>query len=168
MQKNQIKTWFVFFISLMPLFVAGCHSRGDIYTEGFSGKNSRGFNWVNYVEDDWGWTAGVGHREVEDSTIIPGHKDDQFGFQFGVTRAIGKQLGATLEVGMYEDYDLFGSEDGADDGAFFIGGLHYRFGEEVLLGIRHFESQDETVYSVGFNNPFLLLEDVLGLMLFLN
>ena len=142
-------------IVLFIYLLSGCSSTPrTLYTEGYAGEFSKGINWVNYNDNDWGWTAGFGSRETEEPSSFSGD-EVRLGAQFGATRSFGENFGATLGVGSYGKLDLFGSDADSNSGPFLIAGVHYRFGDQYLLGLQHFASENETVLSIGFDDPFI-------------
>ena len=135
---------------LMGVLFIGCSSTGGLYTEVFSGENTKGINWLTYNDDGWGWTAGFGFRRFEDP-FSPSGTDQMNGFQIGLTHSIDDNIGVTLGAGRYEDWDLFGSDSNAST---LITGLHYRIGDQYLLGLQYFSDDEELVFSLGLDDPF--------------
>ena len=135
---------------LMCVSLIGCSSTGGLYIEVFSGENTKGINWLTYNDEGWGWTAGFGFRDFDDPLALSG-TDQMNGFQIGLTHRIDENLGATLGLGRYQDWDLFGSDSNTST---LITGIHYRLGDQYLLGLQYFSDDEELVFSIGLDDPF--------------
>ncbi len=149
----KIPSWLPYCIlCFSALSTLDCSNTGQVYQQFGLGEHTISTGWASYPEEGLGIIGAISQHDPEQANTILGPEESGGGLHLGLTHKLNENYGVHFGFGVGGPRGAGNTPNGG-----WVLGAHYFTEGGMILGLQNDHQTEEAIFTVGFDDPFWIL-----------